>query len=138
MSTDVERVLYGDRTITSRFDRDAGTDVAGWPDVAYEAIRGCNHITQGATIPAPVAYAVLGNLTGMAGMLPQLCQQLAHGLRVSLDEFDVYDHSGNPPASVDEATIALMKAAEISEQLAAQLGAAQVAINSQGYNESPS
>ena len=137
MSAHVERLLYGDRTIRNRYDDESGEDIAGWPDVAYEAIRASNHITLGATVPAPVAYAVLGNLSGVAGMLPQLCRQLAHGLRVSLDEFDVYDSKGDPAASVDEATAALMKAAEISEQLSAQLAAAQSAINSQGYNETP-
>lgn len=129
----VTKVLYGDRTLTGHDDAD-GERVEGWADVAYEAIRAMNHITNTADgIPAPVAYSVLGNLTGVAGMLPQLLEQLASGLERSLTEFDVYDHKREPAESVAAAQEALRTGRALASQLSDALSRAQVEINSQGW-----
>lgn len=137
MSATIERVLYGDRTITRHYDDATGDSVDGWADVAYEAVRAMNHITNSAhPIPAPVAYSVLGNVSGMAGMLPQLCDQLVRGLEASLTaaDFEIYDNNGEPAASVAAAQADLERAAALARQAAEAFAAAQVAINSQGYN----
>ncbi|MGY4768954.1 hypothetical protein ACXC9Q_18740 [Kribbella sp. CWNU-51] len=102
-------------------------------DDAYEAIRALNHGTY-RTIPAPLAYDVLGNLQAMGFGLAQLAGQLARGLRVSLTEYDVYDRNRDPAASVAMAHEALMQAAERARGGAELLAAAQSAINAQGYN----
>lgn len=133
----VTSVLYGDRTLLARDDNATGERIEGWADVAYEAIRGMNHITSsGDAIPAPVAYSVLGNISGAAHMLTQLCDQLGRGLERSLSEFDVYDDKRDPEASVAAAVDHLRTAQALAKQLGAALGDAQVEINSQGYGRS--
>lgn len=146
MSANIERTLYTgtlpsmntDRPLTSSYDERTGESVDGWADIAHEAVRAMNHITSsgggGEGIPAPVAYTVLGNLSGMAEMLPQLFRQLANGLQTSLDNFDVYDHKQDPQVSAIEAGTHLENAVAHAQRLADELSAAQVAINSQGYN----
>lgn len=138
MTARVERVLYSDRTLLSQYDDETREDQPGWADVAHEAIRAMNHITNstgGQGIPAPVVYSVLGNLSGVAGMLPQLVDQLASGLGESLDAFNVYDNKRDPADSVAEAVEALAEAGVHAQRAAAALSRAQVAINSQGYND---
>lgn len=141
MSSNVERILYGDRTLNRYYDDATDESKEGWADIAHEAVRAMNHITSGTRgqgIPAPVAYATLGNLRGMADMLPQLFEQLSRGLVQSLDNFNVYDRKQDATASVEEAGRALLAATAAAEQMAAALSAAQVALNSQGYEESDS
>lgn len=136
MTSAVERSLYGDRTILNRYNDDTGETTEGWADLAHEAVRAMNHLTifvdEG--IPAPVVYSVLGNVAGLAGMLPQLCTQLANGLAKSLDHFDVYDTKQEPAITAQEAGELLGTAAALAAQLADALNAAQSAVNSQGYN----
>lgn len=133
MTTDVTRRLHGGRALTGHDDPD-GEHVAGWPDVAYEALRAINHLTLGGAIPAPVVYEVLGNLKGVGHMLPQALSQLGTGLTASLEAFDVYDHKGDPADNVTQARAYLLEAAEKSRELGELLEAAQGAINSQGYH----
>lgn len=129
----ITRTLYNDRTLLSEEDAD-GNQAPGWADLAYESIRAMNHITNtGEAIPAPVAYSVLGNISGAAHMLTQLCRQLERGLKESLAELDVYDDKGDPADSIAIAGANLHQAAELASSLGDALGAAQVAINSQGY-----
>jgi hypothetical protein len=139
MSADIENVLHGDLTLTRRYSEATGDSHEGWADVAYESVRAMNHITGGGAayaqgIPAPVVYTVLGNLSGMANMLPQLMEQLANGLVRSLDNFAVYDNKQEPSLSAQEAAELLASAGVHAMRMADALSAAQVAINSQGYN----
>lgn len=135
MTSQVERYLYNGRSIRA-YDDENDDRVAGWPEVAYEAIRGINHVTGGPEpIPAPVVYDVLGNLKGVGHMLPQALDQLGRGLTASLEAFDVYDHKADPAESVAQAVDAMRAAAEHARQLGLLLEQAQGAINSQGYNE---
>jgi len=48
---DVENRLYGGRTLVG-FAME-GVYVAGWPEVAYEAIRAINHLASHGPVPAP-------------------------------------------------------------------------------------
>lgn len=132
---EIERRLHNGRAVVG-FTDDEG-DVAGWPEVAYEAIRGINHLTlYGGGIPAPTVYDVLGNVKGVGHMLPQALRQLGDGLAASLDEFDVYDNSGRTPGeSVDQARAHLEAAAEAARKMGGHLEGAQSAIAAQGYRD---
>lgn len=112
---------------------DAEGESEGWPEVAYEAVRSINHLTQGGPIPAPTVYEVLGNLKGVGHLLPQALSQLGQGLAQSLDDFEVYDRSGDPAQSVANARAYLAEAAEHAQQLGLALEAAQSAISAQGF-----
>ena len=102
-------------------------------DDAYEAIRAINHLTRGA-VPAPTVYDVLGNLKGVGHLLPQALTQLASGLALSLNEYDVYEDDGGVPVqAIATATDHLTRAAELAAQLGVELEQAQSAINGQGY-----
>src|SRR6266540_1447415 len=102
-------------------------------DAAYEALRALNHATLGQSIPAPVAYDLLGSLRQTAGALSQLARQLGHGLERSLVTYDVYDDNRDPAASVAMAVHALTVAADQSHHTGNALATAQAAINLQGY-----
>jgi hypothetical protein len=135
MTTDIERSIFNDRTLCGHEDAE-GTQVMGWPEVAYESVRAINHLTSnGLPIPAPVIYEVLGNLKGVGHLLPQTLRQLTAGLSASLDAFDVYDHNGETGESVAVAQKTMLAAAEHAKQLGDLLEQAQGAINSQGYNQ---
>ena len=67
--THVEHLLYGGRALVGFTDE--GERVAGWPEVAYEAIRAINHLTDHGPIPAPTLYRVLGELKGVGHLLPR-------------------------------------------------------------------
>lgn len=102
--------------------------------MAYESIRAINHLTNhGAAIPAPVLYRVLGEMKGVGSLMPQALDQLGQGLRSSLTQFDVYDHSGDPATNVARAQGLLEEAAAAARQLGALLEQAQSAIADQGY-----
>ncbi|TCN39828.1 hypothetical protein EV644_10386 [Kribbella orskensis] len=99
---------------------------------AYEAIRALNHGTY-RTIPAPLAYSLLGNLRSLGVALSQLADQIDAGLRSSLTTHDVYDDNRDPAASVELADEALNKAADHANDMAWLFGRAQEAIAWQGY-----
>lgn len=107
--------------------------MAGWPEVTYESLRAINHLTDHGPIPAPTLYRVLGELKGIGHLLPQALEQLSHGLRASLDAYDVYDHRDDPAASVTNATALLTQAARTAAELGRLLEDAQRAIAEQGY-----
>ena len=109
------------------------TELVNSADAAYEAIRTLNHGTY-RTIPAPLAYSLLGNLAGAGHGLAQLLGQINTGLSKSLTEYDVYDRNRDPAESVDMTAEALDSAAELAAQLGELLSTAQGAINLQGYN----
>lgn len=104
-------------------------------DDAYEAIRAINHLTQnGAELPAPVVYSVLGNLKGVGHLLPQALNHLAAGLGTSLETYDVFEDDGRDPAqSVATASDHLTRAAQLAAQAGEELENAQSAISQQGY-----
>lgn len=85
-----------------------------------------------ATHPAPVVYGVLGNLKTIGQFLPETCTQLAQGLVKSLDDYDVTEGDGTDPAeSIMRAREHLSRAAELAEQLGAELAKAQEALSRQ-------
>jgi hypothetical protein len=101
---------------------------------AYEAIRAVAHRTLGATIPAPIAYDILGNLTGLGRGLPQALTQIATGLELSLLAYDLRDDIGTDPAETIQIAMAhLARAAALADQLERELAHAQTAISGQGY-----
>lgn len=146
MSAQIERAVYtgtlstenGDRTLITYYDPQAHEDRDGWAEIAHEAVRAMNHITSsgsgGEGIPAPVAYTVLGSLSSLAEMLPQLFRQLANGVQTSLEHFDVYDHRQDPQVSAIEAGTHLENAIAHAQRMADELSQAQSALKDQGYN----
>lgn len=75
----VENLLYGGRTLVGHTEE--GERIAGWPEVAYEAIRATNHLTSHGPIPASTAYRILGELKGVGHLLPQALVHLCRRLR---------------------------------------------------------
>ncbi len=102
-------------------------------DEAAEAIRLLNH---GAyrSIPAPLAYDLLGRLARLGFGLAQLAEQISAGLSRSLTDYDVYDLNRDPAASVAIAAEALIAASNRAQRLGYHLDEAQAAIHLQGYN----
>lgn len=131
----VENLLYGGRTLIGYTEE--GERIAGWPEVAYEAIRAINHLTGHAPIPAPTAYRILGDLKGVGHQLPQALEQLCRGLQASLAAYDVYDQRRDPAASVSDAVALLARAARKASDLGQLLEDAQAAISEQGYHGDP-
>ena len=131
----VENLLYGGRTLVGHTED--GERIAGWPEVAHEAIRAINHLTAHSPIPAPTAYRILGDLKGVGHLLPQALEQLCRGLQASLEAFDVYDHRRDPAASVSDAIALLARAARKAAELGQLLEDAQAAISEQGYHADP-
>jgi hypothetical protein len=100
---------------------------------AYEAIRTLNHATITTTVPAPVAYALLGSLSQLGHAVAQLAGQLSTGLGRSLSEFDVYDDARDPAQSVAMAAAALKETARHARRSGECAAAAQAAITWQGF-----
>lgn len=102
-------------------------------DDAYESIRAINHLWH-VSIPAPLAYQVLGNLKNVGHQLPQVLQSLADGLGRSLDTHDVREDDGtDPAANVQIASDHLALAARLAAELGQELEKAQSAIAGQGH-----
>ncbi len=127
----VENLLYGGRTLVGYTEE--GDRVAGWPEVALEAVRVINHLTSHGPIPAPTAYRILGDLKGVGHLLPQALEQLCRGLQTSLTTYDVYDHRRDPAESVSDAVTLLTRAARKAADLGQLLEDAQAAMAEQGY-----
>ena len=127
----VENLLYGGRTLVGHTEE--GERIAGWPEVAHEAIRALNHLTSHGPIPAPTAYRILGDLKGVGHLLPQALEKLCRGLRASLAAFDVYDHSRELAESEMDAVALLARASRKAADLGQLLEDAQAAIADQGY-----
>lgn len=128
----VKNLLHDGRTLVGHTEE--GERIAGWPEVAHEAIRAINHLTAHSPIPAPTAYRILGDLKGVGHLLPQALEQLCRGLQASLEAFDVYDHRRDPAASVSDAIALLARAARKAAELGQLLEDAQAAISEQGYH----
>lgn len=128
--TNIENLLYGGRTLVGSTEE--GERVAGWPEVAHEAIRAINHLTGHGPIPAPTVYRILGDLKGVGHLLPQALEQLCRGLQASLATFDVYDHRRDPAESVMDAVALLVRASRKAADLGQLLEDAQAAISEQG------
>ena len=129
--THVDNLLYGGRSLAGSTDE--GERVAGWPEVAHDAIRAINHLTGHGPIPAPTAYRILGELKGVGHLLPQALEKLCRGLRASLAAFDVYDHSRELAESEMDAVALLARASRKAADLGQLLEDAQAAIADQGY-----
>lgn len=133
MTRDITRSVHNGRGIVSH-DVD-GERVAGWPEVAYEAIRAVNHLTGGAAIPAPVLYNVMGEMKGVGYLLPQALHQLGDGLARSLDDYDVTDsRTRSPEETVRQAQHLLTEAAGQARALGDLLEAVQTLVADQGHN----
>lgn len=61
----VERLSFGGRTLVDSRDAGGGR-LAGWPEVAREAVRAICHLTVDDPLPAPTLYRILGDLKGVA------------------------------------------------------------------------
>lgn len=101
---------------------------------ASETVRALNHATRYRTIPAPLAYAMFGELAQLGYRLAQLLDQIGAGLETSLTEYDVYDHNRDPAESVAMARAALAVARGHAWGIGEQVEAAQAAISLQGYH----
>lgn len=128
----VENLLYGGRTLVGYSEE--GERIAGWPEVAQEAIRAINHLTGHSPLPAPTAYRILGDLKCIGYLLPQSLEHLCRGLHASLAAFDVCDHRCEPAESVMDAVALLSRAARKAADLGQLLEDAQAAISDQGYH----
>ncbi|TDW18587.1 hypothetical protein [Kribbella kalugense] len=102
-------------------------------DDAYGAIRSLNDATITATVPAPVAYALLGSLSQLQDAVAQFAGQIATGLDRSLLDFDVYDDARDPAESVAMAAAALEEAKTYAAVVAERVSTAQSAIAWQGF-----
>jgi hypothetical protein len=107
-------------------------DIITHADNAYESIRAINHLS-GTPVPAPVAYAVLGNYYLASFSLAQALGELGHNLERSLDSHLIYEDDGRDPAeSVAAARLSLEEGAHTATRLGELLQAAQNAIAGQG------
>lgn len=115
--------LFGGRALLPHTDA-TGELVAGWPELAAEAVRAISHITShGYSMPVPVLYEVLGDLQLAGSRLAQACRQLADGLQRSATEFDLYeDDDGDPAARIREAVRHLTDAATAAAVVGAAAG----------------
>jgi hypothetical protein len=114
-------------------------------NIAGQAVRDFNHRSQGfmrVTRPgwrfAPDAYQTLGELTVLAGGLPQVFQQiitaLRHELELNLIAIDCgTKYEGDPDAAVEAASVALERATQAAHQMYRGIADAQNAINAAAY-----
>lgn len=108
MSTQVAQGVHGGRGMTAwSAPLESDETKIGWPEMAYESIRAINRLTCNQPIPPPVLHHVLGNPKRVGHFLPQVLDQLGHGLLRSLAEFDVYDSAGDPAANVEQTRASL-------------------------------
>lgn len=117
-------------------------------DIAGQAVRDFNHrssgrmqITQPGWQYAPDAYRALGELTVLAGGLPQAFQQIIAALRgeleanlIAIDRGSTYD--GDPAAAIKAASVALERAITAAHQMYQGIADAQTAINAAAYGGS--
>lgn len=104
-------------------------------DDAYEAIRSLNHQTIVGAIPAPHVYSILGNLKFAGGhSLAALLDNMARGLRASVEAFDVYEDDGSDPSvRAYQAAHRLELAAAKAREIGDMLERAKLEISGQGY-----
>ena len=114
-------------------------------DIAGQAVRDFNHRTNSymrITRPgwrfAPDAYRALGELTVVAGGLPQALRQITaamrHELELNLIGIDAgTTYAGNPEAAIEAASVALDVATRGAEQLYRGVADTQAAINAAHY-----
>jgi len=115
-------------------------------DIAGQAVRDFNHRSFGVMDPrrpgwrwAPDAYRALGELTYLAGGLPQALEQISAALeaelrrdRIRIDPGTRY--SDDPAAAIDAARAALQRAITAARKLYRGVADAQTAINAAAYN----
>jgi hypothetical protein len=124
-----------DLAVDSRREELAG-NVAGYADVAAEAIRALNHasITRRPPLPAPDLYPVLGTLARMAHGLAQTGEQLGEHLGDSAHMYVLCQADGSAPrAATAKGRGDLAHAAHCARLLGRTFADAQAAIAAQGY-----
>ena len=120
--------------------REAALDVCRAAENFARSANGNGHER---TIPAPVAYDLLGELKVALWNLGEVSDYLPAGVRASLDDprLTVYDRdlAGVDRDPADQATLAAGYLSALSlalRQAAEAAEAAQTALNGQGYNAS--
>lgn len=130
-------------SFSSQVDDDGQPNTA--LDIAGQAVRDFNHRSHGhmrTTRPgwrcASDAYRSLGELTYLAGGLPQAFQQITAALRrevelklIKVDPGTTYD--GDPAAAIEAASIALEHAIQAAHRMYRGIADAQSAINAVAY-----
>ena len=114
-------------------------------DIAGQAVRDFNHrsgshmrITKPGWRYAPDAYRSLGELTYLAGGLPQCFQQIMEALRhelelnlIVIDRGTTYD--GKPAAAIEAVSVALERATQAAHQMYRGIADAQSALSAAAY-----
>ena len=114
-------------------------------DIAGQAVRDFNHrssstmrITKPGWRYAPDAYRSLGELTYLAGGLPQCFQQIMEALRhelelnlIAIDRGTTY--GGDPGAAVEAVSVALERATQAAHQMYRGIADAQSALTAAAY-----
>jgi hypothetical protein len=101
-----------------------------------DAIRALSR-TMPASLPAPIASELIGDLEAACHELPLALNQIVASLTRSLSDFDMEDDDGtNPRVSVMAANLHLSLAAELADQLGDVLQQARSALAHQRYGKS--
>ena len=116
-------------------------DAANQAHAAVEDLARAANGNAGHVIPGPTAYDLLGNLSSLLWQLDEVAEFLPTGLRNSLNDerITVVDRDFNTgevrdaAAQIDLAAKHLAELHAALQTAAAAAGAAQVAINSQGW-----
>ncbi|MFZ3500669.1 hypothetical protein ACODT5_46930 [Streptomyces sp. 5.8] len=108
-------------------------------DTAGDAIRALNHATLGSPRPdweyPGDAYSVVGNLSYMAGMLPQAVEQIAKLLKRLEAEGHLKSDRNTLAADLEAAYAGLTIAAGAADTLRGALDRAQSGLGAVAYNE---
>jgi hypothetical protein len=114
-------------------------------DVAGRAVRDFNHRSFGAFRPGKPgweypsnAHSALGELTYLAGGLPQAFEQIIAALRDQLEQGHITidrgtEWDGHPAGAVAAASAALERASQAAHQMYRGIADAQTAINAAAY-----
>ena len=121
----------------------ANEDMRAMALEACEAAEALARVANGSrerVVPAPTAYALLGELRVLLWHLDEVTSYLPTGVAASLADprFDVYDRDyrgedRDPAAQARLAATALSEASSALQQAASAIEAAQTALNGQGY-----
>ena len=117
-------------------------------DQAYDATQDFARAANGNNghiIPAPTAYAILGNTKGMLRHITEVIDHLPSGLEAGLNEptLDIYDQDPttaqprDPAAQVQLAATHLRRLRMLLHEAVNLTEAAQTALNSQGWRTPP-
>jgi hypothetical protein len=114
-------------------------------DIAGQGIRDFNHRSGGGFKPGKLgweypsnAYRALGELTYLAGGLPQAFEQIIAALRQQQDEGLIKidagsEWAGKPAGAIEAASAALERASQAAHAMYQGIADAQTAINAAAY-----